>query len=257
MNNSGPVGVFDSGLGGISVLKEILRELPDEDCVFYGDSKNAPYGVRSDEEVWELTEHVFLQLLKKNVKAVVIACNTATSVAVRKLRAQYPSIPVIGMEPAIKPAVQANPGGRVVVMATPVTLRRPKFVSLMKKYEEHAEIVPLECPEIVRYVEEGRIHDEALRIYIQDRFDTIGSRPADAVVLGCTHFPFAADLIREVAGPRAELFDGSEGTARELRHRMEDAGLLAETGRTRRVEIMNSAGELPAERARMLLEGKL
>lgn len=243
--NNGPVGVFDSGLGGISVLRKITEIMPDEDYIFYGDSLNAPYGTKSDEEVWELTHHVFRLLLDRGVKSMVIACNTATSVAVRRLRNMYPDFPLVGMEPAIKPAAEKYRGGRVVVMATPVTLRRDKFRRLMGRFTDMAEVVPLPAPEIVSYVEAGKIHDPGLVKYIRGLFESIDDgRKADAVVLGCTHFPFVADIIQEAAGPQAELFDGSAGTARELRRRMKEADMMAASGKKEHsIQIMNSADE--------------
>ena len=241
--NNGPVGVFDSGLGGISVLQELLKVIPDEDYIFYGDSKNAPYGVRSDEEVYRLSLDVFYELMNRGAKAVVVACNTATSVAVRKLRAVRPDVPVIGMEPAIKPAAEQNPGGLVVVMATPVTLRREKFARLVHRFDQMAEIVPLPSPEIVRYVENGRLHDEGLKGYIRGLFDSLGDeKKVDAVVLGCTHFPFVADLVREAAGPQARLYDGNRGTAEELFRRLKERDLLSVPKEQHTVEILNSAG---------------
>lgn len=242
--NDGPIGVFDSGLGGISVLRELKKVIPEEDYIFYGDSKNAPYGVRSDEEIYALSHHVFDELMKREAKAIVVACNTATSVAVRKFRAERPDVPVIGMEPAIKPAAEQNPGGRVVVMATPVTLRREKFARLVDRFRGMAEILPLPSPEIVRYVESGRLHDEGLRGYIRGLFDSLGDeRKVDAVVLGCTHFPFVSDLIREAAGPQAKLYDGNRGTAEELLRRLKERNLLSPLKKTWSVEILNSAGD--------------
>lgn len=246
--NNGPIGVFDSGLGGLSVLQELKKVIPDEDYIFYGDSKNAPYGVRSDEEVYELSLHVFDELMKRGSKAVVVACNTATSVAVRKLRAERPDVPIIGMEPAVKPAVEENPGGRVVVMATPVTLRREKFIQLVGRFVDQAEIIPLSSPEIVRYVENGILNGEGLRGYIHGLFDSLGEeRIPDAVVLGCTHFPFVSDLIREAAGAKARLYDGNHGTAEELLRRLKERDLLAEAKDHYTVEILNSAGNQQVE----------
>ncbi len=256
--NNGPVGVFDSGLGGLSVLQELKRVIPDEDYIFYGDSENAPYGVRSDEEVYRLSHHVFDELLDRGAKAVVVACNTATSVAVRKLRAEHPEIPVIGMEPAIKPAAEQNPGRLVVVMATPVTLRREKFSHLVSRFCDIADIVPLPSPDIVRYVENGQLHDEGLRGYIRGLFHSLGDeRTVDAVVLGCTHFPFVSDLIREAAGPQAKLYDGNHGTAEELLRRLKERDLLSAPKDHYTIEILNSAGDAQTELSWKLFRGEL
>lgn len=254
MDSNSPIGVFDSGLGGVSVLKKIIELLPNEKFIYYGDSGNAPYGVKTDEEVYELTEKVFLKLLDMGAKAVVVACNTATSVAVRRLRQEYPDVPIIGIEPAIKPAAENHKGQRIVVMATSVTLRREKFVNLMSKYSQDAEIIPMPCPGLMEFIEKDNMESEELTEYLKERFSVLGDRPADAVVLGCTHYPFIADKIRCVAGPQAVLYDGGAGVARELRRRLAEKNLLTEqTHGTINIEILNSAGQERVDLSKRLL----
>ena len=141
-----PIAVFDSGLGGISVLRELVRLMPEEDYLYFGDSANAPYGTRPVERVRALTLETISRLYDRGIKAAVIACNTATSAAITQLRARFADIPVIGMEPALKPAVLEHPGGCVLVLATPLTLREEKFSRLLEHYETMAEIVRLPCP---------------------------------------------------------------------------------------------------------------
>ena len=189
-----PIAVFDSGLGGISVLRALVQRLPGEDFLYFGDSANAPYGVRPVAEVRRLTQDVIGRLYDRGIKAAVIACNTATSAAIGPLRAAFPDIPVIGIEPALKPAVAHH--RRVLVLATPLTLREEKFVALMHQCAGCAEIVPLPCPELVEFVERGELD-------------------SPAAVLGCTHFPFARRAIRAALGGNVTLYDGSDGTARE------------------------------------------
>lgn len=237
-----PIGVFDSGVGGISVLRKMISLMPNENYIYYGDSANAPYGDRSDEEVLSLTENVFDYLLSKGVKGIVVACNTATSVAVRKLRGRYPDLPIVGIEPAIKPAAENHEGGRIVVMATSVTLRRPKFVNLMEKFRQRAEIIPMACPSIVSFVENDRMNSLELRNYLMKKFSELEGPPADAVVLGCTHYPFVAEAIQKAAGPQAVLYDGSEGVAREIRRRLAEKDLLADADNSLNLEIINSSG---------------
>ena len=237
-----PIGVFDSGVGGISVLRKAVEVLPNEKFIYYGDSANAPYGTKSDDEVYALTEHVFETLLGMGAKAILVACNTATSVAVRKLRSKYPDLPLVGIEPAIKPAAENHTGGRIVVMATSVTLRRPKFEKLMDKYRQDSEIIPMPCPGLVEFIEKDNMDSPDMMEFLRVRFDELGDKPADAVVLGCTHYPFIRRQIAEIAGPQATLYDGSLGTARELRRRIEAAGLLADEGSVGDVKIINSAG---------------
>ena len=185
-----PIAVFDSGLGGISVLRALVQRLPGEDFLYFGDSANAPYGVRPVAEVRRLTQDVIGRLYDRGIKAAVIACNTATSAAIGPLRAAFPDIPVIGIEPALKPAVAHH--RRVLVLATPLTLREEKFVALMHQCAGCAgcaEIVPLPCPELVEFVERGELDSPALTAYLARQLGPYAGR-VDAAVLGCTHFPF-------------------------------------------------------------------
>ena len=184
-----PIAVFDSGLGGISVLRALVQRLPGEDFLYFGDSANAPYGVRPVAEVRRLTQDV-----------------------IGRLRAAFPDIPVIGIEPALKPAVAHH--RRVLVLATPLTLREEKFVALMHQCAGCAEIVPLPCPELVEFVERGELDSPALTAYLARQLGPYAGR-VDAAVLGCTHFPFARRAIRAALGGNVTLYDGSDGTARE------------------------------------------
>lgn len=243
IGTNAPIGVFDSGLGGISVLREAARIMPNEKFIYFGDSANAPYGEKPDSRVFELTDSVFQNLLSMGCKAIMVACNTATSVAVTRLRLQYPELPLVGIEPALKPAVEQCPGGRIVVMATPVTLRRPKFEILMEHYRSRAEIIPMPCPGLMEFVEENRMDDPDLDRYLEERFLQVKDRPVDAVVTGCTHYPFLADRILKAAGPSARLFDGAGGTSRELKRRIEIRGLQAPEDEIQTVSFLNSAGE--------------
>ena len=178
-----PIAVFDSGLGGISVLRALVQRLPGEDFLYFGDSANAPYGVRPVAEVRRLTQDVIGRLYDRGIKAAVIACNTATSAAIGPLRAAFPDIPVIGIEPALKPAVAHH--RRVLVLATPLTLREEKFVALMHQCAGCAEIVPLPCPELVEFVERGELDSPALTAYLARQLGPYAGR-VDAAVLGCT-----------------------------------------------------------------------
>ena len=207
-----PIAVFDSGLGGISVLRALVQRLPGEDFLYFGDSANAPYGVRPVAEVRRLTQDVLGRLYDRGIKAAVIACNTATSAAIGPLRAAFPDIPVIGIEPALKPAVAHH--RRVLVLATPLTLREEKFVALMHQCAGCAEIVPLPCPELVEFVERGELDSPALTAYLARQLGPYAGR-VDAAVLGCTHFPFARRAIRAALGGNVTLYDGSDGPARE------------------------------------------
>ena len=223
MASDAPIGVFDSGAGGVSVLRALVRELPQEDFIYLGDSAHAPYGSHSAEEILALSRAMVARLLSQGAKAIVIACNTATSAAATALREEL-DIPVVGVEPALKPAVLAHKGGRILVMATPVTLALDKYHELARHYESLAEVIPIPCPELAARIEQGALDApdvaELIRGYVGPYAGT-----ADAVVLGCTHYPFVAPAIREALG-NVELFDGTVGTARQLKRVLTRESLL-------------------------------
>lgn len=236
-----PIAVFDSGVGGISVLKELVKIMPNEDYIYYGDSKNAPYGMKDKETVKELTIKAAEYLFSQGAKGLVVACNTATSAAVRALREMYPEIPIVGIEPAIKPAVTRKPNSRVLAMATPMTIREEKFQNLMAKYaDQAAEIIPLPCPGLMDYVERGDLTSEEFRRYLEELLFAHRIHPVDSVVLGCTHYPFAKDMIKDILGPDVEVYDGGEGTAREMRRRLAEADLLTTSTEKGSVDFQNS-----------------
>ena len=229
MDRNSPIVVFDSGVGGVSVLRALVRELPEEDFVYFGDSANAPYGPRTTEEIRALTLKNLTRLKKEyDFKAAVIACNTATSAAIGELRAAWPELPIIGIEPALKPAADRHPGGTVVVMATETTLREEKFAALTRRMGDRCKIVSLPCPELVEFVERGETEGSELEAWLRRVLEPW--LEADAVVLGCTHFPFAAEALRRVLSPETELLDGSLGTARNTRSQLAERSLLRETG---------------------------
>lgn len=234
-----PIAVFDSGLGGLSVLRELVRRLPEENFLYFGDSANAPYGSRSTEEIREMTLRHASALFAQGCKALVIACNTATSASIEALRATYPDRIIIGIEPALKLAVKRHPGGRILVMATEATLREHKFAALMQEYAGNCQIVKCPCPGLVEFVERGELHSAALTARLREELGGALTLSPDAIVLGCTHFPFLSDAIRAVVGPLPELLDGADGTARETERRLREDGLLR-TGTAGTVTLTNS-----------------
>ena len=250
-----PVGVFDSGVGGVSVLRELVRLMPGERYLYFGDSANAPYGTKQLGQVREMTVRNVEYLLQQGVKSIVVACNTATSAAVADLRKMYPDLPMVGIEPAIKPAARQNPGGRVIVMATPMTLRQEKFLKLMNRYTDQADIIPLPCPGLMEYIERGELDGEDLQGYLEERFSLAGMESAQAVVLGCTHYPFVRTAIQQAAGPAVRIYDGGFGTAKEMKRRLQEAGLLCDTADGCGVTFQNSYTDRTAkEKERRLCE---
>ena len=231
-----PIGVFDSGVGGISVLRECVKIMPNEDFIYYGDSKNAPYGTKPTEVVRELTIAQVKRFLEIPIKGCVIACNSATSAAVRVLREMYPNLPLVGIEPALKPASLYKRDPRVLVLATPMTIKEEKFKNLLAKYEDKATIYGLPCPGLMEYVEEGKYDTSEVSNFLEELLAPYRGGVIDAVVLGCTHYPFVKDKISQVLGLGVRVFDGGEGTAREMRRRIDVAGLL--TDKTTRGEVI-------------------
>jgi glutamate racemase len=252
MKDSRPIAVFDSGVGGISVLRELVRIMPNENYIYYGDSKNAPYGTKTLEEVRTLTRAHANELFSQGAKGLVVACNTATSAAVRVLREEYPTIPIVGIEPAVKPAVSFSEHPRVLVLATPMTIREEKFKRLMARYEDQGEIIPLPCPGLMNFVERGDLDGDDVQKYLTELLFAFQEDPVDAVVLGCTHYPFLKQQIAAVLGEQVRIFDGGEGTAREMKRRLSEAGLLSGSVSRGEVFFDNSLdGEQKQEKIRL------
>jgi len=238
-----PVGFFDSGVGGISVLREAVELLPKEDFVYFGDSGNAPYGTKTVEEVRKLTFDAVDFLLSKNVKAVVVACNTATSAAIEDLRSEYCDMPIIGIEPALKPAVEFSRKGKILIMATPMTLAEKKFSSLMRKYEEEAEIQPLPCPGLVELIESGVTDGPLVEDYLRRKLEPFLESGIAAVVLGCTHYPFIKGSLNRVLKKDTPIIDGSQGTAKQLKRELTRHGILNRRNNRQMIEIFNSSDD--------------
>lgn len=239
-NKNRPIGFFDSGVGGLSVMREALKIMPNENYIYFGDSKNAPYGIKSVEEVRELTFKAVEFLLNKGVKGIAVACNTATSAAVADLRKMYPDLPLVGIEPALKPAVESVNDGSILIMATPMTLKEAKFNRLMKKYEDRADIVPVPCPGLMEFIEEGKLQGEEVEQYLLDKVNTYKKGKISSIVLGCTHYPFIEPLLSRIVGEDTVIIDGGLGTAKELKRRLNEKELLTDSTEVGKVEIINS-----------------
>ena len=241
MDKTSYIAVFDSGVGGVSVLRELRRLMPGERFYYFGDSANAPYGRRTTEEVRSLTLAAAKKLLVDlSCKALVVACNTATAAAIIDLRAEYPDRIIVGIEPALKLACDRHPGGTVGIMATDVTLREKKLAALMERVKRDCTVLRVQAPGVVELVEAGKCDtDEAVALMRELLGPHVGK--LDALVLGCTHYPFMKGAMGQVLGEGTELLDGGEGTARETKRRLLEAGLLHEDRGELVVE--NSSGD--------------
>ena len=220
MKKNQPIGFFDSGIGGLSVLHEALKILPRENYVYFSDGDNAPYGVRPKEEVRDLVLKAVEFIAAQQVKAIVIACNTATSVAIEDIRKRY-DIPVIGMEPAVKPAVTSGHRKRVLVFATELTLKEEKFRNLVERVDTHQLVDYLPLQELVMFAEHFDFDADKIIPYLKNKLAGINLGNYGAVVLGCTHFLFFKTFMEKVIPPEIAIIDGNFGTVKNLKTRLE------------------------------------
>lgn len=226
MSTDNPIGIFDSGVGGLSVLREIRRELPTEDLFYVADSAYAPYEDKSDKAIRKRAIAIAQFLVNESAKAIVVACNTATGIAIEALRSQL-SVPVVAMEPAVKPAVLSTRSAVVGVLATRQTLSGSRFSRLCAAYGADVQIVLQPCPGLVEQVEKGDLSSQATRSLVEQYVLPLLTKGADTLVLGCTHYPFLIPVIRDIAGPSVTIIDPSEAVAREVRRRLQASELLS------------------------------
>ncbi len=245
--SAAPIGVFDSGVGGISVLKHIRELMPHENLIYVADSKHAPYGNQTPEFIQDRSFKIAEFLLKHGVKALVVACNTATAAAVAGLRERYPDLPIIGMEPALKPAVAATKTGVVGVLATSGTLKSAQFAALLENYGQGVQVVTQACIGLVECVEKGELinpsTESLLKQYVQPLLDA----NADTVVLGCTHYPFVRPLIERLVGADVVLIDTGAAVAKYLKHRLDENQLLCVSNQAGMVSFWSNSEIISTE----------
>jgi len=263
-----PVGVFDSGVGGLSVLRHIHTLLPDESLLYAADSLHAPYGNKPADFIRERAFWLSEFLLARGAKALVVACNTATAAAVSAMRQRY-DLPIIGMEPAVKPAAAASRSGVVGVLATSGTLKSAQFAALLESYGQHVQVVTQACHGLVECIERGELNAEStkllLKVYLQPLLDA----GADTIVLGCTHYPFVRDLIetsieelavsghiKKDVAKEIVLIDTGAAVARHLKHRLEEAGLRAGSSKTGSVGFWSNSPSMDAQQVISQLWGE-
>jgi len=225
MNNA-PVGVFDSGVGGLSVLREIQTHLPDEKLLYVADSAHVPYGEKSQDYIRARSRSIADFLLGQGVKALVLACNTATAAAVAELRERHPGLPIVGMEPAVKPAVAATRNGVIGVLATSGTLASAKFAALLDRFSHDVKVITQPCPGLMECVERGDLQGPQVRALLAGYLAPLRAAGCDTVILGCTHYPFLRPLLSELL-PGVRLVDTGEAVARQLQRLLAEADLLA------------------------------
>ncbi len=220
-----PIGVFDSGIGGISVLAELIKMLPHEEFIYYADTLHAPYGTKPEVTVRDLSLKAAEFLCTQGIKSIVVACNTATSAAIGEMRKRHP-FPVIGMEPAVKLSVELAGKGKILVMATPLTLKSVKFNDLVCRYRHQAEIKLLPCDGLVDIIEKDHTNEREINEYLSGVFSDIDKKDLSAVVLGCTHYVLIKKEIAQLLGAEIRIIDGNYGTARRLKTVLQNECLL-------------------------------
>lgn len=214
------IGIFDSGVGGITVLNEALKQLPNEEYIYYADTVNVPYGTKPKEEVKGYIFDVVRFLVNKNIDALVIACNTATSIAIKELRELY-DFPIIGMEPAVKPAIEKSKDKKVIVTATSLTLKEKKFNDLVTRLHSEDIVDPLPLPKLVEYAENFIFDEETIIPYLLKELAPYDLEEYGTIVLGCTHFPFYKDYFKKIVPEDIKIIDGNYGTIRHLKNTLE------------------------------------
>lgn len=225
LGRHGIVGVFDSGVGGLSVWREIARQLPHEDTLYLADQAHVPYGSRSLSEVRAFSEGVTHFLLDQGAKAIVVACNTASAAALHYLRRTFPGVPFVGMEPAVKPAVERTCNGVVGVIATQATFQGELFASLLDRYASDVEVLTQVCPGLVEAVETGALDTPETEALLQACLTPLVEAGIDQLVLGCTHYPFLRPVIKRVAGPNVAVIDPAPAVARQTARVLTRRGL--------------------------------
>lgn len=222
-----PIGIFDSGVGGLSVLRAIRQTLPGEDLIFLADQAHVPYGSRSLEEVCALAEEITRFLTSQPVKLIVVACNTASAAALHHLRQVFPQTPFVGMEPAVKPAAEQTRSGVVGVLATPATFQGALYASVIERFANGVTVLQDTCPGLVMAIEAGQLDGPEVRMILEKALHPMLIQGIDTVVLGCTHFPFVIPLIEKIVGPQVRVIDPAPAVARQVGRLLEVHGLLS------------------------------
>ncbi len=232
MANENPIGVFDSGIGGITVFNAIRNELPRENLIYFGDSIHLPYGEKSMETIRQLSAGVTDFLLRQQCKMLVIACNTASAAALKFLREQHPQLPIIGMEPAVKPAAEQTQSGVVGVLATTATFQGELFASVVERFAKDVHVLRQPCPGLVQQIEAGKTNDPETETMLRAWVEPMLEKGIDALVLGCTHYPFIRPLLQKIVGDGVRLIDPAPAVARQTRKILEQKNILHTTTAT-------------------------
>ncbi|HEY8447753.1 MAG TPA: glutamate racemase [Thermomicrobiales bacterium] len=234
-----PIGVFDSGIGGLSVVRELRAALPAESVLYFADSAHCPYGTKEPEEIARRCHFVASTLLERGAKLLVVACNTASAVAIHDLRAHYP-VPIVGLEPAVKPAARMTKTGRIAVLATPRTVASERLVRLVREHAAGVVVETIPAPGLVELVESGKVDGDEVKAALQPLVGPAVERGADVIVLGCTHYPFLRDAIEAITGPDVLVIDSGPAIARRTREVLCERGLAATASHPGTLSLLTS-----------------
>jgi len=224
-NTTSPIGIFDSGVGGISVLRAIREQMPEEAIIYFGDQGHVPYGSRSLEQIQNLSEAITRFLLEQGAKIIVVACNTASAAALKYLREKFRDVPFVGMEPAVKPAAERTRTGKVGVLATPATFQGALYASVVERFANGVELFQDTCPGLVQQIEQGNVGGEETCKILQDALLPMLEKDIDTVVLGCTHYPFVIPLIQQIVGEKVRVIDPAPAVAKQTGRLLEAKGM--------------------------------
>ncbi len=241
-----PIGVFDSGVGGLSVLREIRRTTPAEDLIYLADQQHVPYGPRSMEQVQEFSVSITKYLISRGAKMIVAACNTASAAALQHLRAIFPDVPFVGMEPAIKPAAEQTQSGVVGVLATPATFQGALYASVLERFAQDVTVLQNTCPGLVSLIESGALDTPETREILEQALAPMLARGIDRMVMGCTHYPFVIPLIEAIVGPDVAVIDPAPAVAQQVGRVLDLRNLRTPGADSGRIEYLTTgeAGRL-------------
>ncbi|MBM3125242.1 MAG: glutamate racemase [Chloroflexi bacterium] len=239
-DNTGPIGVFDSGVGGLSVLRALGDLMPAENMIYFGDQAHVPYGARPLEQIQRFSEAITCLLLENGSRLIVVACNTASAAALTYLRGKFPVIPFVGMEPAVKPAAETTKTGRVGVLATPATFQGALYASVVERFANGVELLQHTCPGLVSQIEKGELDSEETRAILEEALLPMLEKNIDTVVLGCTHYPFVIPLIQEIVGEAVRVIDPAPAVARQVRRVLEEMGSVNPSNSKGQTEFITS-----------------
>ena len=240
ISSNSPIGIFDSGVGGISVLRAIRAQMPQESIVYFGDQGHIPYGPRPMEQIREFSEAITRFLLLQDAKIIVVACNTASAAALKSLRESFPAVPFVGMEPAVKPAAEHTHTGKVGVLATPATFQGALYASVVERFANGVELFQNTCPGLVQEIEQGNLSGEETRRILEDALRPMLEKKIDTVVLGCTHYPFVIPLIQQIVGDSVRVIDPAPAVAKQTARLLEANDIKSNLGPKGEVTLYTS-----------------